>query len=223
MAASTTSRNANRPAWLHDNHLFQAWLVLMLAIVFGTCLAAVHVNLSDKIAENKLNESLERIPGLIWQDGQGGTAVDILSGRIAVKKKDRTLYYPVFQVTDQGRPAGWVIKAAGQGYAGSVELLLGLNPAGSTISGLFVLEQTETPGLGNKITAPPWLNQFVGQGTEESLAVVKGGGTGPGTIDAITGATISSKSVVSIVNRAVNETKGLLAPGQIEFIRNGQP
>jgi electron transport complex protein RnfG len=223
VAASTPSGNADHPAWLRDNHLFQAWLVLMLAIVFGTCLAAVHVNLSDKIAENKLNESLDRIPGLIWQEGQGGTSVEIIPGRIAVKKKERTRYYPVFQVTDQGQPAGWVLKAAGQGYAGSIELLLGLNPSGSTISGLFVLEQVETPGLGNKITSPTWLNQFIGQGTGESLAVVKGGDTGPGTIDAITGATISSKSVVSIVNRAVSETKGRLAPGPIEFIRNGQP
>ena len=85
MASATTPVNENRPAWLRDNHLFQAWLVLMLAIVFGTCLAAVHVNLSDKIAENKLNESLERIPGLIWNEGQGGTSVDIVSGKIVVK------------------------------------------------------------------------------------------------------------------------------------------
>ena len=94
MAASTTSGNANHPAWLNDNHLFQAWLVLMLAIVFGTCLAAVHVNLSDKIAENKLNESLERIPGLIWQEGQGGASVEILSGKIAVKQNVGLLFQP---------------------------------------------------------------------------------------------------------------------------------
>ena len=222
MASATTPVNENRTAWLHDNHLFQAWLVLMLAIIFGTCLAAVHVNLSGRIAENKLNESLERIPGLIWNEGQGGTSVDIGSGKIVVKKEDRTLYYPVFQVTDEGKLAGWVIKAAGQGYSGSIELLLGLNPAGDTISGLFILEQTETPGLGNKITFPDWLDQFPGQGTEAPLTVVKGGQTSPGAIDAITGATISSKSVVGIVNRAVSETRGLLTPEHIEFIERSQ-
>lgn len=222
MALATPSGIENRSAWLRDNPLFQAWLVLMLAIVFGTCLAAVHVNLSGRIAENKLNESLERIPGLIWNEGEGGTSVDILSGRIAVKQKERTLYYPVFQVMDEGKPAGWVIKAAGQGYAGSIELLLGLNPAGDTISGLFILEQSETPGLGNKITFPDWLNQFAGQETVEPLRVVKGGQTTPGAIDAITGATISSKGVVGIVNRAVSETKGHLTPGQIEFSERSQ-
>ena len=223
MASAPLPGNDRRPAWLRDNHLAQAWLVLMLAIIFGICLAAVHVNLSDRIAVNKLNESLERIPGLIWNEGEGGSAVEIFSGRIGVKHKERTLYYPVFLVTDEGETAGWVLKAAGQGYAGSIELLLGLNPAGNTISGLFILEQTETPGLGNKITAPLWLNQFAGQTTASPLAVAKRHKTAPGTIDAITGATISSKSVVGIVNRAVKATKGLLKPGHIEFIGNSQP
>ncbi len=218
MSEATRSGLGKRPAWLRDNPLFQAWLVLTLAIIFGTCLAAVHVNLSERIAQNKLNETLEQIPGLIWNEGENGTSVEIHSGRIIVKKKNRTLYYPVFQVMDEGKPAGWVIKAAGQGYAGSIELLLGLNPAGDTISGLFILEQVETPGLGNKIAFPAWLNQFAGQRTAEPLAVVKGGKTVPGTIDAITGATISSKGVVGIVNRTVSETRGLLAPDHINFI-----
>ena len=223
MASATPSGNESRLLRLRDSYLVQAWLVLMLAIVFGACLAAVHVHLSGRIAENKLNESLERIPGLIWDQEQSRTSIKILSGRLAVKKKDRTRYYPVFQVMDAGKLAGWVIKAAGQGYAGSIELLLGLNPAGDTISGLFILEQAETPGLGNKITFADWLSQFAGQGSVEPLTVVKDGRTTPGAIDAITGATISSKSVVSIVNRAVKETKGLLKEDQIEFIRNGQP
>ena len=167
MAPQAKSERGNRPVWLRGNHLFQAWLVLTLAIVFGTCLAAVHVNLSDRIAANKLNESLERIPELIWKDGQGGSAVEILPGRIAVEKKNRTVYYPLFRVTDEGKTAGWVIKAGGQGYAGAIELLLGLNPAGDAISGLFVLEQAEPPGLGNKITFPEWLQQFAGQGTAD--------------------------------------------------------
>lgn len=222
MAVATAPGDEKRSAWLRSNPLFQAWLVLLLAIVFGSCLAAVHVNLSGRIAENKLNESLERIPGLIWGAGEGGTSVDIRSGRIAVKKETRTLFYPVFQVLDQGRTAGWVIKAAGQGYAGSIELLLGLDPAGSTISGLYVLEQAETPGLGNKITFPEWLHQFEGQGVAKPLVVVKGGQTPSGAIDAITGATISSKGVVGIVNRAVRETRGLLTPDRIEFIERSQ-
>jgi hypothetical protein len=44
MVPPALSKNESRPTWLRSNNLVQAWLVLMLAIVFGTCLAAVHVN-----------------------------------------------------------------------------------------------------------------------------------------------------------------------------------
>ena len=62
----------------------------------------------------------------------------------------------------------------------------------------------ETPGLGNKITFPDWLDQFAGQGTAEPLAVVKGGTTAPGTIDAITGATQTSRAIESFLNRELD-------------------
>ena len=91
MAEATRSGLGKRPAWLRDNHLFQAWLVLMLAIVFGTCLAAVHVNLSERIAQNKLNESLEQIPGLIWNEGESGTSVEINPKNYRQKKEQHPL------------------------------------------------------------------------------------------------------------------------------------
>ena len=185
--------------------------LVLLAIVFGTCLAAVHINLSDRIAENKLNESLERIPGLIWKQGEGGAAVEIMSGRIDVKKKDRTLFYPVFQVIDEGKPAGWVIKAAGQGYADKIELLVGLDSSAQSLTGIFVLDQKETPGLGNKIVTNEWRSQFKGKGTARELVVVKGGAQAPHEIDSITGATISSKTVSDIVNATVNDLRSSLA------------
>lgn len=224
MTQALTSGDMRKSARLHNNHLFQAWLVLTLSIVFGIGLAAVHINLSGKIVENKRNESLERIPQLIWSGEDSanlmerGELVDILPGRIAVAKQERTVIYPVFQVKHKGEVAGWVVKAAGQGYSGRIELLLGLNPRGDTITGLFVLEQTETPGLGNKITFPVWLSQFTGRKITSPLVVVKGASTEAGGIDAITGATISSKAVVRIIKRTIKETQGLLTPAHIQFI-----
>ncbi len=224
MARAIASNTSGKMARLHDSHLFQAWLVLTLSIVFGACLAAVHINFSGLIAANKLNESLERIPGLIWSGEKSvnpvekGESVEIAPGRIAVAKQDRTVFYPVFQVTHKGEVAGWVIKAAGQGYSGRIELLIGLNPGGDTMNGLFVLEQTETPGLGNKVTFPAWLDQFTGQKTDNPLVVVRGESPKPGAIDAITGATISSRSVVNIINRTIEETRGLLTSDHIQFM-----
>jgi electron transport complex protein RnfG len=80
-----------------------------------------------------------------------------------------------------------------------------LNQQASTITGLFVLDQKETPGLGNFITSDElFLNQFAGLSADEPLLVTKADPS-PGSthIRALTGATISSESVAAIVNGAV--------------------
>lgn len=201
----------------------QAWLVLLLALIFGTALAAVQVNLSAIVATNKLNETLERIPELIWGADPAGklsdrkAAMDITPGRVTIQKDGKTAQYSLFRVVHEGKPAGWVIKAGGQGYADKIEVLIGLDSDVETITGLFILEQKETPGLGNKITFPRWRNQFVRKKTDTPLVVGKGQSRTSGTIDAVTGATISSRSVTAIVNRTIGDIKGQLTPATIRF------
>ena len=106
--------------------------------------------------------------------------------------------------------SGWVVKAQGQGYADKIEVLIGVDPNIQMITGLFILEQKETPGLGNKITLPVWREQFVGKKTSTPFVVVKEKSTVPNTIDAVTGATISSRSVAGIVHQTVTDIKGRL-------------
>ena len=206
-----------------EGKLAQAWLVLLLALIFGAALAAVQVNLSGIIATNKLNETLARIPELVWGADLSAkmisrkAAVDITPGRIVIQKDGKSAYYSLFRVNYEGKQAGWVIKAGGQGYADKIEVLIGLDPAAEIITGLFILEQKETPGLGNKIIFPQWRNQFVRKKTDVPLVVGKGKDRTPNTIDAVTGATISSRSVTTIVNRTIGDIKGQLTPATIRF------
>jgi len=65
-----------------------------------------------------------------------------------------------------------------------------------------VLEQKETPGLGARIVEAGWREQFAGKPARRPLKVSKAA-TGEEEVQAVTGATISSESVVSIVNEAV--------------------
>lgn len=208
-----------------NSNLAQAWLVLLLAMSFGAALAAVQVNLSGIIAANKLNETLEKIPELVLGPTKDQTttadasALKIKPGTMRIEKQDKTKTYAVYQATRKGQPVGWVVKAGGQGYADKIELLVGLDPQIETITGLFILEQKETPGLGNKIIFPEWRGQFIGQKTLKPLTVVKGVSTANGNaIDAITGATISSRAVTDIVNRTTDDMKGQLTPSSVQFI-----
>ena len=208
---------------LINSNFAQAWLILVLALIFGAALAAVQVNLSGVIAANKLNETLERVPELVF--GPEATAkmtsqnasVDITPGTVTIKKDLKTTYYNLFRVTLENKLAGWVVKAGGQGYADKIELIIGLDPSADIITGIFVLQQKETPGLGNKITFPRWRNQFIRKKTNAPLVVTKGKSKTPNAIDAVTGATISSHSVTGIVNRTIGDVKGRLTPATIRF------
>ena len=206
-----------------NSNLVQAWLVLLLALCFGGALAAVQVNLSSVIAANKLNETLGKVPELVWGAQTGDkkspadTSVVISPGTVTVQKSGKTSVYPLYRISRDERLAGWVIKAGGQGYAGKIELLLGLDSQAQKITGLFILEQKETPGLGNKISFADWRNQFIGKQSHPPLEVIKGKGQGTGgqSIDAVTGATISSRAVTGIVNTTLTDIQGRLTP---EFI-----
>ncbi len=201
-----------------DSNLAQAWLVLVLAIFFGTALAAVQVNLSGIILENKQNETLEKIPELIWGAANAQKeAVAIIPGTLSIRSGVKTKTFSLFKVVHENKLSGWVIKAGGQGYADKIDLLIGVDPEVKNLTGLFILDQKETPGLGNKITFPEWRRQFVGKPTARPLVVTKGTPADGATIDAITGATISSRSVTRIVNQVMAAAKGNLTPETVQL------
>jgi len=98
-------------------------------------------------------------------------------------------------VDKEGKEIGVVIKVSPRGYAGPINTTIGIN-RDDTISSVAInkLDQTETPGLGVKITQDSFKSQFKGKKGDE-LKLKKDGGT----IDAITAATISSRAVTNSV------------------------
>jgi len=195
---------------LKNSNLVQAWLVLLLATLFGTALAGIQAKLGPVIEANKVKETMAKIPVLVLGEDLAAELADdnqtltIKSRVVEVKKNGITKFYTVYDAwLPEGKMVGHVVKADGQGYADKIELLVGLDAQGKRITGLFVLAQKETPGLGAKILEDAWRGQFKEKSTEKHLSVVKGGGDKEDQIDAISGATISSKSVTGIVNTAV--------------------
>ena len=215
---------------LKKSNLAQAWLVLLLATVFGTALAGIQAKLGPVIEANKVKETMAKIPGLVLgEDLAAELAADnqsltIKSRVIEVKKNGTVKYYTVYDAwLPEGKMVGHVVKADGQGYADKIELLVGLDAKGKNITGLFVLDQKETPGLGAKILEDGWRGQFKEKSTDKTLSVVKGGGAGEDEIDAISGATISSRSVTGIVNTAVANVASQLQAADSPDTNNNPP
>lgn len=102
----------------------------------------------------------------------------------------------------ENRATGVAVEAAAAGFQDVIALIYGFDPHTGLLLGMKVLESKETPGLGDKIEKD---RGFVAQfdGAPPPLAAVKRATGARGEIDAISGATISSRAVVRIINRSL--------------------
>lgn len=150
----------------------------------------------------------ERLQRAVWRDGKlvaapgepaGGT--DAEPAVYAGYKADGTL-------------VGYAIPTAGAGYQDTIRLIYGYDPVTKRIVGMVVLESRETPGLGDRIFKDPsFVAQWRDLAVEPPLELVKDGATEPNQVDAITGATISSRAVVTIIRSANAEWLDRLPAG----------
>jgi Na+-translocating ferredoxin:NAD+ oxidoreductase subunit G len=113
--------------------------------------------------------------------------------------------------TAAGERVGFAIQGAEPGFADVISLIFGYDPADGRVIGMTVLDNKETPGLGAKIATD---SAFVGEFEDVAapLAGVKQGAGrgGENEVDMITGATISSRKVVDIVNHRVAAMRPLI-------------
>lgn len=112
---------------------------------------------------------------------------------------------------EAGKRLGAAVTAQEPGFQEEVLLMIGFNPETSSLIGFKVVEQKETPGLGDKIERDTsFTNQFPGRVTP--LKGVKArDASNPNQVQTITGATISSRAVIRIINHAVEKWQPLLA------------
>jgi len=113
-----------------------------------------------------------------------------------VKSGVEVIYYKALD--KDGKVMGAAFKSSGKGYSSTIETMAGILRDG-TIASIKILSQNETPGLGMRVAEPSFTDQFSNKKTEEITGV-----------NAITGATISSKAVINSVSAKASEIKELL-------------
>jgi electron transport complex protein RnfG len=100
-----------------------------------------------------------------------------------------------FVIEEGGAPLGVAVESYGQGFGGKLGVMTGFNLETDALVAIGVTTMSETPGVGSRVREPEFARQFVGLGKNTKLKVKKDGGD----IDAITGATISSRAVADAV------------------------
>jgi len=105
------------------------------------------------------------------------------------------------------------VRFSGPGLWGTITGVIGVTPDLSEIVGLDIISQSETPGLGGRIGESWWKAQFRGERIPSGrIDVAAGSGRGDkdksnGRVDAVTGATITSNAMESIINRTLEALK----------------
>lgn len=107
----------------------------------------------------------------------------------------------VFEGTANDKVAGYTMKVTTKGYGGSFEVTIGISSEGK-VTGVSVGSNSETAGLGANATKESFRNQYIDKDASQTIGVTKSGSPSENEINALTGATITSKAVTKAVNTA---------------------
>ena len=185
-----------------------------LSLLCGVLIVGAHVVTQSRIRVNQetiLRESLAQLlPGM---EKQVVYEVEP-SGELALAKGQESGDKRIFAGYDGGgKLLGVVLEARERGYADIISAMYAYRPETMTITGFSVVEMRETPGLGNKIGSDPeFLANFKALDASHPITAVKHGTKkNPWEIDAISGATISSRAVGRMLAASVQEMAPLIA------------
>lgn len=101
-----------------------------------------------------------------------------------------------------GDLVGYVFTTKAKSYGGDLNVLTGISKEGK-VTGVVLLSINDTPGLGLNAQKDSFRNQYKQAVPEKGFTVIKSGDPKDGEIEAMTGATITSKAVTNAVNDAV--------------------
>lgn len=158
---------------------------LILAVVNSFTAPIIEQN--DKITQEKAMSSV--LPGAVGFE------------KVDYEVKEGSCVREIYSAGDDGV----AVKAEPNGYGGAITLMIGIDNE-FKVTGVEVISQSETAGLGANCTKDEFKQQFIGK--TENIQVVKNGAA-DNEIDAITSATITSKAVTKGVNEAIDIVKEL--------------
>lgn len=159
----------------------------------------------------KKNITVEEPPALSWElhPGDAQAAGDAKAKETSEKPRAKG-GKKIFKFVQDGKPqgVGFVDSKMGYGYnkSSSMSLFICLEPDLETLKGIEVLDHSETPGLGGRMTEAAFKKQFAGKKLKPRISFVKGrNAEGANEFDAITGATNTSRGVEAFLNDAMKE------------------
>nr|WP_325304240.1 FMN-binding protein [uncultured Dysosmobacter sp.] len=192
-------------------HMDPKYLITLTVTLFITCvivaglLGGVNAITKDKIAAINWEKTVQAMKAVVadpdnteFSEAMENTAEMSEAAAAAGGTLDS-----VYEALVGGENAGYAIKVVASGSQGNIEMMVGVDGEGA-VTGVSIVDNAETAGIGSKVMANDALasgvgvlDQFQGKSAADGVLTV---GT---NVDAITGATVSTKGVAAGVNAAL--------------------
>lgn len=173
---------------------------LALVIICGTAtalLAATNEVTKDPIAQTESQSKEDSMKSVAPENAQSYEKIEISDSSSEC-----------FAVLDgSGNTVAYAVSTGAKGYGGTIKVMTGISAQDGSIIAVNVYDNSdETPGLGAKTSDEKFSGQFGGNKTDNGFVVAKDADKSPEStrVDAVTGATISSRAVVNAVNSAID-------------------
>ncbi len=199
---------------------------LLIVFVYQGTLPLIQANQAERL-QNAIFEVLpgaeSRLAFLVTEEGE----IEHIEGEDA---DQRATFFAGYD--DDGNLVGVALRASAMGYQDVIRIIYGYDPDAETLIGYQVMENTETPGLGDRIaTDSDFVASFEGLSVEIDEAtgelkqpvdsVAEGAPRDDHEIDGIAGATISVDAVVEMLNRSLNEYAAVIREHRSEIEEAG--
>lgn len=179
--------------------------LFVTCVVVAGLLGGVNAITEDKIAAINLAKTQEAMRAVV-ENAETAEFSEALE--LSAEMKDAALsgggtLAEAYEVLEGGKVVGHALKVVASGSQGSIEMMVGLNAEGA-VTGVSIVDNAETAGIGSKVMenepnnkGVPVLDQFIGKSAADGTLSVGS------SVDAITGATVSTKGVTAGVNAAL--------------------
>ena len=200
--------NAPKSEAIHIDLAYTLELTLKLlctCLVVAGLLGLVNLITAPRIAELTWAKTVAAMQAVVADpdSAEFSDALELTDDMSAAASGAGAQLSAVYPVSENGEEAGYAVTVVASGSQGNIEMMVGVD-ADSVVTGVSIVKNSETPGIGSKVMGNEntangvgVLDQFVGKSAEDGTLVVGS------NVDAITGATVSSRGVTAGVNAAL--------------------
>ena len=178
--------------------------LFLTCLVVAAALGGVNAITADKIAAINWENTQKAMKEVVADpDNTEFTELELTDDMTAAASTAGGTLDSAYEVVVNGENDGYAIKVVASGSQGNIEMMVGVDSEG-TVTGVSIVDNSETAGIGSKVmenealaSGVGVLDQFVGKSAADGTLTV---GT---NVDAISGATVSTKGVTTGVNAAL--------------------